>query len=76
MQVCQLTELKQTGSRKGTHTDSGASVRHSCQKTWESAVENGQEAKRSEIKLEMKIVQLDNGGGSSHPCPLLDYLKR
>ena len=21
-------------------------------------------------------LQLDNGGGSSHPCPLLDYLKR
>ena len=91
-------------SGKGIQTDSGVSVRHSCQKTWESAVENGQEAKQSQrssfsfIKQQqqtarqctlmalslkpsqggaslsrkvrppsMKTVQLDNGGGSSHP---------
>ena len=54
LQVCQLTELKQTKarSRKGTQTDSGISVRHFCQKTWESTVENGQKGKTgSEIKL-------------------------
>ena len=37
-------------SGKGTQTDSGVSVRHSYQKTWVSIVENGQQAKRSEIK--------------------------
>ena len=26
-------------------------MRHSCKKTWESTVENGQQAKQSEIKL-------------------------
>ena len=36
---------------KGTQTDSGISVRHSCQKTSESIVEIGQQAKQSEIKL-------------------------
>ena len=30
LQVCQLTELKQPGSGKGTQTDSGISVRRSC----------------------------------------------
>ena len=28
--------------------DSGVSMRHSCQKTWESTVENGQQAKQSQ----------------------------
>ena len=32
-------------SGKGTQTDSCVSMRHSCQKTWESTVENGQQAK-------------------------------
>ena len=43
----QSTSKPQSG--KGIQTDSGVSVRHSCQKTWESAVENGQEAKQSQI---------------------------
>ena len=47
LQVCQLTELKQTKSGKGSG-DPGVSVRHSCQKTSESVVENGQQAKRSQ----------------------------
>ena len=47
LQVCQLTELKQTESGKGSG-DPGVSVRHSCQKTSESVVENGQQAKRSQ----------------------------
>ena len=34
-------------SGKGTQTDSSISVRHSCQKTCESAVENGQQAEQS-----------------------------
>ena len=29
-------------------TDSGISMKHSCQKTWQSAVENGQQTKRSQ----------------------------
>ena len=46
LQVCQLTELKQNKDGKNTQTDSGTSMRHSCQKTWEGTVENGQQAKR------------------------------
>ena len=38
-------------SGKGTQTDSGVSTRHSFPNTWESTVENGQQAKQSEIKL-------------------------
>ena len=34
-------------SGKGTQTVSGVSRRHSCQKTWQSTVENGQMAKQS-----------------------------
>ena len=34
-----------------TQTDSGVSVRHSCQKTWENTVENSQQAQQSKIKL-------------------------
>ena len=39
LQVCQLTELKQIKKWEGTQTSSGASMRHSCQKTWESTFE-------------------------------------
>ena len=35
-------------SGKGTQTDSGVSTRHSCQETWGSTVENGQQAKQSQ----------------------------
>ena len=35
-------------SGEGTQTDSGVSMRHSCQKTWESTVKNGRQAKRSQ----------------------------
>ena len=51
LQVWQLTELKQTKSGKYTQTDSGVSMRHSCQKICKITVENGQQAKQSEIKL-------------------------
>ena len=48
LQVCQVKELKQTKSGKGTQSHAGVSMRHFCQKTWESTVENGQQAKRSQ----------------------------
>ena len=35
-------------SGKGTQTDSGISMRHSCQKTWERTVKNGKQAKWSQ----------------------------
>ena len=35
-------------SEKGTQTDSIVSMKHSCQKTWESTVENSQQAKQSQ----------------------------
>ena len=35
------------GTWKGTQTDSSVSMRHSCQKTWENTVENGQQEKQS-----------------------------
>ena len=35
-------------SGKGKQTYSGVSMRHSCQKTWKSAVENGPKAKQSQ----------------------------
>ena len=38
-------------SGKGTQTDSCVSMRHSCQKTWESKVEKSQQAKQSEVKI-------------------------
>ena len=44
LQCCQLTELKQTKEWEGTQIDFGLSMRHSCQKTWESTVENEQQA--------------------------------
>ena len=48
LQVRQVKELKQTKSGKGTQSDAGVSMRHFCQKTWESTIENGQRAKRSQ----------------------------
>jgi len=97
-------------------------MRHSCQKTWESTVENGQQAKRIQRSNFLLILRKQqttrshsirwrlcherpvrvglhcqarydyhpwrqcslygrnhhfaNRGGSSHPCPLLDCLKR
>ena len=30
-------------------------MRHTCQKTWESTVENGQQAKQSEIELLIQV---------------------
>ena len=35
-----------TRNGKSTQTDSRTSMRHSCQKTWEGTVENGQQAKQ------------------------------
>ena len=34
-------------SGKSTQTDSGVSMRHSCQTAWESTIENGQQAKQT-----------------------------
>ena len=36
----------------GTQTDPGVSMRHSCQKTWGSAVENGQQAKQIKLVIQ------------------------
>jgi len=99
-------------SGKGTQPDSSLPMRHSCQKTRERTVENGQQAnknQRSSFSFKKtanhKIsqctlmaqspktskarlhpwrqcglyglsLQLDNGGGSSHPCLPLECLKR
>ena len=35
-----------TRNGKNTQIDSGTSMRHPCQKTWDGSVENGQQAKR------------------------------
>ena len=51
LQVCQLTELKQAKEWDRYPTNSHVSVRHSCQKTWESTIDNGHQAKQSETKL-------------------------
>ena len=47
LQVSSWQTSSKPRSGKGTQTDSGVSTRHSCQKTWESTVENGQQAKQS-----------------------------
>ena len=43
-----LPQLLPPRKGNGTQTDSGISMRHSCQKIWEGTVENGQQAKRSQ----------------------------
>ena len=49
-------------SGKGTQTDSSVSMRHSCQKTWESTVKNGRQAKRSQrSSFSLKNKQTANG---------------
>ena len=45
------TSLSKPRSGIGTQTDSGVSMRHSCQKKWESKVEKSQQAKQSEVKI-------------------------
>ena len=48
-QYCDYASWPRNG--KGTQTNSGISVRHSCLKTWESTIRKGQQAKLSDIKL-------------------------
>ena len=50
LQVCQLTELKRTKERERYLNRFRRLYRHTCQETWESTVENVQQAKHQEIK--------------------------
>ena len=48
LQICQLTELKQTKERYPNRFRGLYEFRRSCQKTWKSSIENGQQAKQSQ----------------------------